>query len=75
MNGVHACWMEQARDLALLLLHPHDLEDRRTISRQDMRKAISSYICPSSQREAAGWDSGRFLTTPRRGKGWVKDIT
>lgn len=45
MNGVHAMLEEQARDLGFYFCFvPHDLEDCRTISRQDMRKAISSYM-------------------------------
>ena len=45
MNGVHAMLEEQARDLGFhFCFIPHDLEDCRTVSRRDMRKAISSYM-------------------------------
>jgi hypothetical protein len=45
MNGVHAMLEEQARELGFYFFFlPHDLEDCRTISRQDMRNATNNYM-------------------------------
>ncbi len=45
MNGVHAVLEEQARELGFhFIFLEHDLEDSRTISRQDMRKNINDYM-------------------------------
>ena len=44
MNGVHALLEEQAKDYGLYWVWlEHDLEDSRTISRQDMRKCLNSF--------------------------------
>ena len=45
MNGVHAMMEERAREQGFhFVFLPHDLEDSRTISRQDMRDAINDYM-------------------------------
>lgn len=45
MLGVHALMEEQARDLNLhFIFVEHDLEDSRTVTRQDMRNCINSYM-------------------------------
>ena len=45
MNGVHALLEEQARDLGFhFIFIEHDLEDSRTVSRQDMRKCVNNYM-------------------------------
>ena len=45
MNGVHALMEEQARELGFhFVFIEHDLEDSRTISRQDMRKCVNNYM-------------------------------
>ena len=45
MNGVHALMEEQARDLGFhFIFVEHDLQDSRTISRQDMRKCVNNYM-------------------------------
>ena len=44
MNGVHAALEEQAKNYGLHWVWlEHDLEDSRTISRQDMRNCINNY--------------------------------
>lgn len=44
MNGVHAALEEQAKEYGLHWVWlEHDLEDSRTISRQDMRRCINNY--------------------------------
>lgn len=45
MNGVHALMEEQARELGFhFIFVEHDLQDSRTISRQDMRKCVNNYM-------------------------------
>ena len=45
MNGVHALMEEQARDLGFhFIFLEHDLEDCRTVSRQDMRNCVNKYM-------------------------------
>ena len=45
MLGVHAVMEEQARDLGYhFIFIEHDLEDCRTVSRQDMRNCINNYM-------------------------------
>ncbi len=45
MLGVHAVMEEQARDLGFhFIFIEHDLEDCRTVSRQDMRNCINNYM-------------------------------
>ena len=45
MLGVHAMMEEQARDLGFhFIFIEHDLEDSRTVSRQDMRKCVNNYM-------------------------------
>ena len=45
MLGVHALMEEQARDLGFhFIFIEHDLEDCRTVSRQDMRNCINNYM-------------------------------
>lgn len=45
MNGIHSILEEQAEKYGLRFLFlPHDLEDSRTISRQDMRNAVNQYM-------------------------------
>ena len=45
MLGVHALMEEQARDLGFhFIFIEHDLEDCRTVSRQDMRNCINGYM-------------------------------
>ncbi|MCR5154227.1 MAG: 2-hydroxyacyl-CoA dehydratase family protein [Lachnospiraceae bacterium] len=45
MNGVHAIMEEQARELGFhFIFIEHDLEDSRTVSRQDMRKCVNDYM-------------------------------
>ena len=45
MLGVHAMMEEQARDLGFhFIFIEHDLEDSRTVSRQDMRNCINQYM-------------------------------
>lgn len=45
MNGVHAVLEERGLELGFhYVFLPHDLEDSRTISRQDMRNAINTYM-------------------------------
>lgn len=45
MNGVHAVLEEKANDLGFhWVFLPHDLEDSRTISRQEMRESINKYM-------------------------------
>ena len=45
MLGVHAMMEEQARDLGFhFIFIEHDLEDCRTVSRQDMRNCINQYM-------------------------------
>ena len=45
MNGVHAMMEEQARDLGFhFIFIEHDLEDSRTVSRQDMRRCVNNYM-------------------------------
>ena len=45
MLGVHAVMEEQARELGFhFIFVEHDLEDCRTVSRQDMRNCINSYM-------------------------------
>ena len=44
MNGVHAALEEQAKDYGMHWIWlEHDLEDSRTISRQDMRRCVNNY--------------------------------
>jgi len=43
--GFHALMEEQARDLGLhFIFIEHDLEDSRTVSRQDMRNCVNNYM-------------------------------
>ncbi len=45
MLGVHALMEEQARDLGFhFIFIEHDLEDCRTVSRQDMRNCVNKYM-------------------------------
>lgn len=45
MLGVHALLEEQARDLGFhFIFIEHDLEDARTVSRQDMRNCVNKYM-------------------------------
>ena len=45
MLGVHALMEEQARDLGFhFIFVEHDLEDSRTVSRQDMRNCVNNYM-------------------------------
>ena len=45
MLGVHAMMEEQARDLGFhFIFIEHDLEDSRTVSRQDMRNCVNNYM-------------------------------
>ncbi len=45
MLGVHALMEEQARDLGFhFIFIEHDLEDSRTVSRQDMRNCVNKYM-------------------------------
>ena len=45
MLGVHALMEEQARDLGFhFIFIEHDLEDSRTVSRQDMRNCVNNYM-------------------------------
>ena len=45
MLGVHALMEEQARDLGFhFIFVEHDLEDSRTVSRQDMRNCVNKYM-------------------------------
>ena len=45
MLGVHALLEEQARDLGFhFIFIEHDLEDCRTVSRQDMRNCVNKYM-------------------------------
>ena len=45
MNGVHAMMEEQARELGFhFIFIEHDLEDSRTVSRQDMRRCVNNYM-------------------------------
>ncbi len=45
MLGVHALLEEQARDLGFhFIFIEHDLEDSRTVSRQDMRNCVNKYM-------------------------------
>ena len=45
MLGVHALMEEQARDLGFhFIFIEHDLEDSRTVSRQNMRDCVNSYM-------------------------------
>ena len=45
MNGVHALLEEQARELGFhFIFIEHDLEDCRTVPRQDMRKCVNNYM-------------------------------
>ena len=45
MLGVHALMEEQARELGLhFIFIEHDLEDSRTVSRQDMRNCVNKYM-------------------------------
>ena len=45
MNGVHALMEEQARELGFhFIFIEHDLEDSRTVSRQEMRKCVNNYM-------------------------------
>ena len=45
MLGVHALMEEQARELGFhFIFIEHDLEDCRTVSRQDMRNCINNYM-------------------------------
>ena len=45
MLGVHALMEEQARDLGFhFIFIEHDLEDCRTVSRQDMRNCVNGYM-------------------------------
>ena len=45
MLGVHAVMEEQARDLGFhFIFIEHDLEDCRTVSRQDMRNCVNNYM-------------------------------
>lgn len=45
MLGIHAVMEEQARELGFhFIFVEHDLEDSRTVSRQDMRNCINSYM-------------------------------
>ena len=45
MLGVHAVMEEQARELGFhFIFIEHDLEDCRTVSRQDMRNCVNSYM-------------------------------
>ena len=45
MNGVHALMEEQARELGFhFIFIEHDLEDSRTVSRQEMRKCVNIYM-------------------------------
>ena len=45
MNGVHAALEEQAAEYGIHWVWlEHDLEDSRTVSRQDMRKCINDYM-------------------------------
>lgn len=45
MNGVHSMLEEEAAKHGFKFIFlPHDLEDSRTISRQDMRNAVSQYM-------------------------------
>lgn len=45
MLGVHALLEEQARDLGFhFIFIEHDLEDARTVSRQDMRNCVNNYM-------------------------------
>lgn len=45
MLGVHALLEEQARDLGFhFIFIEHDLQDSRTVSRQDMRNCVNNYM-------------------------------
>jgi benzoyl-CoA reductase/2-hydroxyglutaryl-CoA dehydratase subunit BcrC/BadD/HgdB len=45
MLGVHAVMEEQARDLGFhFIFIEHDLEDSRTVSRQEMRNCVNNYM-------------------------------
>ena len=45
MLGVHALMEEQARELGFhFIFVEHDLEDSRTVSRQDMRNCVNQYM-------------------------------
>ena len=45
MLGVHGMMEEQARDLGFhFIFIEHDLEDSRTVSRQDMRNCVNKYM-------------------------------
>lgn len=45
MLGVHAVLEEQARDLGFhFIFIEHDLQDSRTVSRQDMRNCVNNYM-------------------------------
>ena len=45
MLGVHAMMEEQARDLGFhFIFIEHDLQDSRTVSRQDMRNCVNNYM-------------------------------
>ena len=45
MLGVHAVLEEQARNLGFHFIYiEHDLEDSRTVSRQDMRNCVNKYM-------------------------------
>ena len=43
--GFHALMEEQARDLGFhFIFVEHDLQDSRTVSRQDMRNCVNNYM-------------------------------
>lgn len=45
MNGVHGMLEERARELGFhFMFLPHDLEDSRTISRQEMRSSVNKFM-------------------------------
>ena len=45
MLGVHAIMEEQARELGFRFIFiEHDLEDSRTVSRQNMRDCVNQYM-------------------------------